>query len=171
MSFPQCQMSSPDILVTTACSLPIIELESDSSSDTDIDMAIQHNQTKPLDNLPQCQESQDTETIDEYTCTIIQPKPRSAFFWLFSRPSSLPALTSRSRSSVNFACLNCFGNSVNFEEDVEILQAQRTQKMYIRVFVTKTKEVHREETWRVPLTQLLYGRNIREQTRVVISRD
>ncbi|KAG5721282.1 hypothetical protein E4T56_gene7561 [Termitomyces sp. T112] len=160
----QCHTPSPEIL-TTPCSSPIIELEDDSPSDSDIE----NDQTMPVDNLLQSKE--EAETINEYTCTIMRPRPRSPIFNIFSRPSSPISLTSRPGSPINFGSLNCFGNNDNFEEDVEILQAQRTKKIEIRVFVTETRELTREETWRAPLTELLYGPKPGGQPRAVAFRD
>ncbi|KAG6828842.1 hypothetical protein H0H92_006601 [Tricholoma furcatifolium] len=103
---------------------------------------------------------------EEYTtCKIVRPlpgSPRSPLLNLFSRPCSPISIFSRPGSPINFSNLNCMRSTDNFEDDVSLFQAQRSaaQRGELEIMISTTKEVCREEAWRGPLQDYLYGDDV-----------
>ncbi|GLB37961.1 hypothetical protein LshimejAT787_0410120 [Lyophyllum shimeji] len=162
---------------STACSSPTSELDSDSASSTDRSLTASTPPTtesfasitledgasqvgQDADKIHDTSADSVTDTEEHTTtCTIIRPAPRSPIIEFFSRPSS--PVTSRPSSPINFGALNCFGSTHAFEDDVDYMQAQRAKELTgdrdLRVFVTQTRAVYREEAWRGAVQTMLYG--------------
>ncbi|KAG6832088.1 hypothetical protein H0H87_002916 [Tephrocybe sp. NHM501043] len=145
---------------TSICSSPSLDTDTEFSS----------NESQPTEEVDEDSNNDETESVEFQctTCTIIRPPPRSPILEIFSRPSSPVSLTSRPGSPISLNTLNCFGSRDNFEDEVEFFQAERARRTNaFRVYVTHDREVHREETWREQLQEMLYGPNLVAQNRVV----
>ncbi|KAG6910412.1 hypothetical protein DXG01_010767 [Tephrocybe rancida] len=158
-------LSASDVSASTTCSSPAPDSDAEHSS----------NESEPTS-----EEVDDASSFtasseilhDDISCTIVAPLPRSPILGIFSRPSSPVSMMSRPGSSISLSSLNCFGTDDNFEEDFQIFQAQRATKADFRILVTQAREIHREEAWRTPLQDLLYGPELSGgQNCVVVCRD
>ncbi|KAG6836474.1 hypothetical protein H0H93_007643 [Arthromyces matolae] len=112
---------------------------SSNSSSTDVETEAAKPAKSPIDV------NDKTELVNDYTCTIIRPQPRSGIFDVFSRPCSPISILSRPGSPMSFSTLNCFGSSDNFEDDVQILEVQRARRAEVKIIVTASKEVYSEK--------------------------
>ncbi|KAF8886009.1 hypothetical protein BD779DRAFT_1471386 [Infundibulicybe gibba] len=83
------------------------------------------------------------------TQTIIRPSP--CISGVFSKIGSPLGL--------RFSTLNCLGNADAFEDDLDIIEVQRSKGLgipEIKVFVTEEKSTYVEESWRGAVQAILY---------------
>ncbi|KAF8058745.1 hypothetical protein FPV67DRAFT_516163 [Lyophyllum atratum] len=181
----QSSDSTDSFQASSACSSPSTsDLESDSASSNDdslLDSTTPSTDSSASSSLEEVTTA--SATVDKVdhagnedepstTHTIIRPLPRSPIIEFFSRPSSP---VTRPNSPLNFATLSCFSSTAAFEDDVDYVQAQRAKELSgqsnVRVYVTESREIHREELWRGVVQSLLYGDAVEgDQTGSVISR-
>ncbi|KAG6865114.1 hypothetical protein C0991_005014 [Blastosporella zonata] len=157
------RLASNDVSpATTVCSSPTFAFENDPWSQ-------ESNPTS--EEVDHASNSEVGEEVEGYTiCRIIRPMPSSPILNIFSRPSSPVSFTSRVGCTISLDNLNCFGSTMNFEEDVDIYQAQRAQRAdALRIFVTQTTEVHTKESLRDPLQNSIYGPNPSEAQAQVVA--
>ncbi|EGO26368.1 hypothetical protein SERLADRAFT_414435 [Serpula lacrymans var. lacrymans S7.9] len=168
--------------LVSAGSSTLASSQSDTTTDSSLAFTFSSSDSSPVSSsltLDEEQNSSDVQRIDVFdrddfiiTRTVIMPTPKTPLLahLPFSRPTSpfsRPTSPFSRQASPFVNALNCFDTSNAFEEDVGFGQTERYKDFNgcggIEVVVTQTHEQFREELWRRPLQQLMYGQQPQEE--------